>query len=219
MPQTGAQIFGAAGNGRRGDRALGNQPALAIEIAQHQFQQLRALHDAGGQLLPIGLVDQQRQMAQRPQPVGGFAGRAIGHAGFPQMPVGGAETPLDIGRASGLRRHRRTGSRPRAARRPARYIHREFPAGGHSRASTAPRAGWPGGPCFPDCLSGCFLAGLSRHPDSPASSLYFNAGAASSSRGSKGIQLCVPRAADRSCRACGRDPETGRAAAPRPRRN
>ena len=37
-------------------------------------------------------------MAQRPDPVGGFAGRAIGHAGFAQMPVGGAETPLDIGR-------------------------------------------------------------------------------------------------------------------------
>ena len=37
-------------------------------------------------------------MAQRPQPVGGFAGRAIGHAGFAQMPVGGAETALDIGR-------------------------------------------------------------------------------------------------------------------------
>ena len=31
-------------------------------------------------------------------PVGGFAGRAIGHAGFAQMAVGGAETPLDIGR-------------------------------------------------------------------------------------------------------------------------
>ena len=53
-----AQIFGAAGDGCGRQRALGNQPALAIEVAQNQFQQLRALHDAGGQLLPVGFVDQ-----------------------------------------------------------------------------------------------------------------------------------------------------------------
>src|SRR5882724_11041224 len=35
-------------------------------------------------------------MAQRPEPVGGFAGCAIAHAGFPQMPVGRSETPLDL---------------------------------------------------------------------------------------------------------------------------
>ncbi len=91
-----AQIFGAAGNGGRRNRVFGNQPALAIEVAQHQFQQLRALHDAGSQLLPIGLVDQQRQMAQRPMPLGGFPGRAIGHPGFPQMPVGRSEAALDV---------------------------------------------------------------------------------------------------------------------------
>src|SRR5260370_31145096 len=37
-------------------------------------------------------------MAQWPQPVGGLAGRRIGHAGFPQMPVGGAEAALDVAR-------------------------------------------------------------------------------------------------------------------------
>ena len=37
-------------------------------------------------------------MAERPQPVGGFAGRAVGDAGLPQMPVGGGETPLDFSR-------------------------------------------------------------------------------------------------------------------------
>src|SRR5206468_6347142 len=88
-----AQIFGAAGNRRRRYRTLGNQSALAIEVAQHQLQQLCALHDAGGQLLPIGLVDQERQMAQRPKPVGGFAGCAVGYSSFPQVPVGGSETP------------------------------------------------------------------------------------------------------------------------------
>ena len=37
-------------------------------------------------------------MAERPQPVGGLAGRAVGDAGVAHMPVGGGETPLDIGR-------------------------------------------------------------------------------------------------------------------------
>ena len=93
-----AQIFVAAGDGGRRHRAIGDQPALAIEIAQHHFEQLRALRDACGQLLPVGLVDDQRQVAQRPQPVGGLAGRAVGNAGFAQMPVGGGEAPLDISR-------------------------------------------------------------------------------------------------------------------------
>ena len=92
-----AQIFVAAGNRGRRHRAIGDQPALAIEIAQHHFEQLGALGDARGQLLPIGLVDDERQMAERPQPVGGLAGRAIGDAGLAQMPVGGGETSLDIG--------------------------------------------------------------------------------------------------------------------------
>ena len=113
-----AQIFVAAGDRRGRDRALGNQPAFAVEVAQHQFEQLRALGDAGGQLLPVGLVDDQRQMAQRPEPVGGLAGRAIGDAGFAQMPVGGGEAPLDL-----ARRQRRKGiekAAPDRARRPVR---------------------------------------------------------------------------------------------------
>src|SRR6266403_3523027 len=37
-------------------------------------------------------------MAQRPKPVGGFARCAVGYAGFPQVAVGGSETPLDFRR-------------------------------------------------------------------------------------------------------------------------
>ena len=102
-------------------------------------------------MLPIGLVDDERQMAERPQPVGGFAGRAIGDAGFAQMPVGGGETPLDIGR-------RKCGKgveepAPDRAGRAVlrRYIRREFRAAAHSRASIAPSGAGPDGPCFPDC--------------------------------------------------------------------
>ena len=40
----------------------------------------------------------EREMAERPQPVGGLAGRTIGDAGLAQMPVGGGEAALDIGR-------------------------------------------------------------------------------------------------------------------------
>src|SRR6185503_6582262 len=42
--------------------------------------------------------DDQRQMAERPQPVGGLAGCAIGDAGLAQMPVRGGKAALDIGR-------------------------------------------------------------------------------------------------------------------------
>ena len=44
-------------------------------------------------------------MGERPVPVGAFAGRAIGDAGLLQVPIGGAETALDVGgreRAEGL---------------------------------------------------------------------------------------------------------------------
>ena len=95
-PANRAQIFGAAGNRRRRDRALGNQSAFAVEIAQNQFQQFGALHDAGGQLPPFGVVDQQRQMTERPDPVGGFAGRAIADPGLPQVAVGRSEAPFDF---------------------------------------------------------------------------------------------------------------------------
>ena len=90
------QIFVAAGDGGGGHSAIDDQAALAVEIAQHHFEQLRALRNADAQLLPIGLVDDQRQVAERPQPVGGIAGRAVGDAGFAQMPVGGGKAPLDI---------------------------------------------------------------------------------------------------------------------------
>ena len=93
-----AQIFVAAGNRGRGHRAIGHQPSLAVEIAQHHFEQLGPLGDTRGQLLPVVLVDDERQMAERPEPVGGLAGRAVGDAGLAQMPVGGGEAAFDIGR-------------------------------------------------------------------------------------------------------------------------
>ncbi len=57
------QIFGTTCDRRGRDRALRDQPAIAVEVAQHQLQQLCPLDDTFAQLLPLGFVDQQRQMA------------------------------------------------------------------------------------------------------------------------------------------------------------
>src|SRR6266480_5982499 len=136
------------------------------------------------------------------------------------MPVGGSEAALDIARRQfgegleepGPDRARRAFLRdvlignsrqPRIAARPLRHL----AIGPAERASLAASVTTS-------------LAGVSRHSDSPAiKALILNAGAASSSRGSKETRLCVLRAADRSCRGYGHDPETGRAAALRPRRS
>ena len=210
-----AQIFVAAGNGGRRHRAIGDQPALAIEIAQHHFEQLGALRDARGQLLPVGLVDDERQMAERPQPVGGLAGRAIGDAGLAQMPVGGGEAPLDIGR-----RKCGKGIEKPAPGRAGRAVLADIFVGNAGQPRIVAR------PLRDPALARTGLAFLTaalalpfRFPSRSVSRPDSDAGAASSSRASKGIQLCVPRAAGRSCPGCGRGPETGPAAALPPRRN
>ena len=158
-----AQIFVAAGDGGGRHRAIGDQPALAIEIAQHHFEQLRALRDAGGQLLPVGLVDDQRQMAERPQPVGGLAGRAVGDAGLAQMPVGGGKAPLDIGR-----RQRGKGVEEPAPDRAGRAVRADIFVGNAGQPRIIAR------PLRHPALAGtglafliAALAGLSRHSQLP----------------------------------------------------
>ncbi len=157
-------------------------------------------------------------MAQRPKPVGGFAGGAVGYSGFPQVAVGSAETPLDF-----RRRQRGEGIEETGPDRTLCAVGR-YELIGDSRQPNivahplrhAP-IGWAGLGSL-TAYPTASLAGVPRHPDSPAQPI-LNEGAASSSRGSKEIQLCVPRAADRSCRGYGHDPETGPAVAPRLRRN
>ena len=205
-----AQIFVAAGNGGCRHRALSHQFALAIEITQHRFEQFGALGDACGQLLPVGLIDDQRQMAERPHPVGGLAGSAIGDAGFAQVAIGGGEPALDIGGRKGGKGVEKPGPG-----RPGRTVLRDIFVGnsGQPRVVTGPLRH----PALARTGLAFLTAGLPRHPTLRLST--FSAGAASSSRASKGIQLCVPRVADRSCPGCGRGPESGPAAALRPRRN
>src|ERR1700737_1423647 len=134
------------------------------------------------------------------------------------MPVGGSETLLDVAgrqRGEGFEE-----TRPDRARRPILrdvFIGNSRQADIVARPLRHPPIGRTGLVSLTACPA-AFLAVVSWHPDSPAQYI-LNEGAASSSRGSKEIQLCVPRAADRSCRAYGHDPETGRAAAPQLRRN
>ena len=208
-----AQIFVAAGNRGRRHRAVGDQPALAIEIAQHHFEQLGALGDARGQLLPFGLVDDERQMAERPHPVGGLAGRAIGDAGLAQMPVGGGETTLDIGR-----RQRCEGIEKPAPCRAGRAVLADIFVGnaGQPRIVAGPLRD----PALARTGLAFLIAALARHSDSlKTRRALIRSGAASSSRASRGIHLCVPRAAGRFGPGCGRGPESGPAAALPPHRN
>ena len=97
-------------------------------------------------------------MAQRPEPVGGFAGGAIGHAGFPQMPVGGAETPLDF-----RRRQRGEGIEETGPDRTRRAVGRDKFIGNSRQANIVARPLRHApigrdGPCsltaYPDCFPG-----------------------------------------------------------------
>src|ERR1700712_546580 len=149
-------------------------------------------------------------MAERPQFVGGFAGRAIGDAGFAQMPVSGAEAPLDVG--GGKRRERLEKPGPDLARL---AVLRDVFVRNPGQADIV------AGPLRPAAMSRTGLASLTSSglPHHAILLAHFNGEAASASRGSREIRGCAPRAADRSCRGCGRGPETAPAAAPRLHRN
>src|SRR5258708_1495392 len=144
-------------------------------------------------------------MAERPQLVGGFAGRAIGDAGFAQVAVGGAEAPLDVGGRQVSARLEKPG--PDLARR---AVLRDVFVGNPGQADIV------AGPLRHAAMSRTGLASLTSSglPHHAILLAHFNGEAASASRGSGEIRGCVPRAADRSCRGGGRGPETAPAAAP-----
>src|SRR5450755_4028849 len=130
------------------------------------------------------------------------------------MPVGRSETPLDIGGRQACEGVEEPGpDRARGAVLVDIFIGNSRQPGVVARPLRHPSIGGADPGSLAVCPTAFFV---SRHADSPAQ---INAGAASSSRGSKETQLCVLRAADRSCRAYGHDPETEPAAAPRLRRN
>src|SRR5258708_8222820 len=144
-------------------------------------------------------------MAERPQLVGGFAGRAIGAPGFAQMPVGGTKAPLDVGGCQRRERFEKPG--PDLARR---AVLRDVFVGNSGQADIV------AGPLRHAAMSRTGLASLTSSglPHHAILLAHFSGEAASASRGSREIRGCVLRAADPSCRGGGRGPETAPAAAP-----
>ena len=153
-------------------------------------------------------------MAERPQPVGGIAGRAVGDASLAQMAVGGGEAPLDVGWRKRGKGVEEPGPDRVAARRPGRYIRRECRAAARSRASIAPSGAGPDGPCSltiscrPPSRSEPLLTRFptrtstrsSPRQASLESAMYDQCRSGVLKSRVKGTQLCVPPAADRSCR-------------------
>src|SRR5882724_13621171 len=115
-------------------------------------------------------------MTQRPKPLGGFPGRAMGHPGFPQMPVSRSETALDV--AWGQLREGIEEPGPDRARRPVLrhvFIGNSRQAGIAARPLRHPPIARTGLTCLAASATASLtasLAGVSRHPDSPALTPY-----------------------------------------------
>src|SRR6185437_7677601 len=110
-------------------------------------------------------------MAERPQQVGGLARRAVGDAGFAQMPVGGSKPLLDVGR-----RHRGKGieeTGPGGAGRPvlADIFVRDSGQPGIVAGPLRHPALARTCPAFLIAALTTSLAGLSRHSNFPPSPL------------------------------------------------
>src|SRR6476660_3555070 len=106
-------------------------------------------------------------MAQRPKPVCGFAGGAVGYSGFAQVAVGSAETPLDF-----RRRQRGEGIEETGPDRTLRAVGCDELIGDSRQANIVayPLRHAAIGRAGPGSLTAS-LAGVPRHPDSPAQSL------------------------------------------------
>ena len=90
------QKLGTAGDGGGGQIAGGDQPSLAVNIGQNQFQEPRALLDALRDLAPFAGFDEQRHMRERPGTLAGIPIGAIGDARVANMPVRPGEAAAHI---------------------------------------------------------------------------------------------------------------------------
>ena len=92
------QKFGIAGDQHGGQQAVAHDRARPIGVLEHQLEQLRALDEPALELGPFGRIDDERQMAERPRPLG--AGRipvdAVEHAGIVQVAVRNSEASIDL---------------------------------------------------------------------------------------------------------------------------
>ena len=92
-PAHGADVVGAAGDGGGRQMALGDQPRLAVEVAQQGLHESGALLHAGDDLGPLPGAQQQWQRIDRPGALRILAIDAVGDAGVADVP-GGQLEPL-----------------------------------------------------------------------------------------------------------------------------
>ena len=69
-PDQRPQELRVARNNDRRQSTLAHQIGRAIGIGEHRLEQFRALDESGLERLPLRRVDQERQVAQRPGPLG-----------------------------------------------------------------------------------------------------------------------------------------------------
>ena len=194
-PHHGPQPFGVARHQRRRQAPGFDQPARAVKIGHHRFQQVGALHQRGRQAVPVVLPDQNRQMAQRPGPFGGPAAAilAIEHAAVGHVLIRPRHAQRQlVGRQPVQMPRQPSPKRAQGAVRGHRLV-RHAGQGGVARQERAAVRGRG--------------VGHGVRPPGP--------GAGPASAGIRGE--CVPAAPADGGRAGGRRAGTGPAAVPRPR--
>ncbi len=101
-PDHRAQKFRIGGNEGWRHVALLHQRVLAIDIGHHRFEQIGALDEAFGDDLPFGIVDQNRDMGDRPVAFAAATADALSaiiaieDAGIAQIAVGTREAVVQL---------------------------------------------------------------------------------------------------------------------------
>ena len=92
------QELRVGGDQGRRHEAFRHQPVLAVNVGQDRFHQIGALDEAFGDLRPLLLVDQHRNMGERPAALCGFPGciGSVKDAGVAQIAGGAGKTFLQL---------------------------------------------------------------------------------------------------------------------------
>ena len=195
------QVVRAAGDDRGRQGARGHERVRTVDVGEDAVHQFGPLGDARGDLAPVALGDEERDVGQRPRPLDGLAADAIGDAEVANMPIGGREPPADLVVVES--RQRREKMRPVGTRR-SRRVEKFVRDAGQGRVARRPLldpAGRAGRPLL--AVSHRAAVVIQR---------------SSSDRASAETPPPETPGAPRSGREYDRDPENGPSAGPRPRR-
>ena len=92
----GPQVFRAARHHARGQEPLRDEPARPVDVGDDALHQAGALDDAGGQLRPVGGIDDERQRAQRPGMLAPVAVDPVGDSRVADVALGREEAGGDL---------------------------------------------------------------------------------------------------------------------------